>query len=143
LESVPAVEQTDSAFGNALQFATDLASLLPEPEKAGCQRKLRWSGTTVVVLHAIYEQMLFDKQRIIVGAGKTVSITLQNDDAMPHNLAVLSPGALEEIGQACRKNACRTGPSGPSLCPGVRQGFVRNPNGSSRSARWIDLHRPC
>jgi putative heme-binding domain-containing protein len=32
-----------------------------------------------------------------------VAITLENNDAMPHNLAILSPGALEEIGLAAEK----------------------------------------
>jgi putative heme-binding domain-containing protein len=39
----------------------------------------------------------------VVEAGKPVAITLQNDDAMPHNLAILAPGALEEVGQAAEK----------------------------------------
>jgi putative heme-binding domain-containing protein len=103
IEGIPAAEQTSAPFGNALQLATDLASLLPEPDRIRFQQRLRGLGPTVVVLHAVYEQMLFDKQRIVVGAGKTVSIALQNDDAMPHNLAILSPGALEEIGQAAEK----------------------------------------
>jgi putative heme-binding domain-containing protein len=47
--------------------------------------------------------MRYDKQLIVVEAGKPVAITLENADAMPHNLAILMPGALEEIGNAAEK----------------------------------------
>src|SRR5439155_7039748 len=33
-------------------------------------------------------------------AGKPVALILDNQDAMPHNIAILAPGALEEIGLA-------------------------------------------
>jgi len=103
LQSVPAADRTSSPFLNALQLATDLASLLPEDDARALGQKLRSLGPTIIVLRAVYEQMRFDKQLIVVEAGKPVSITLQNDDAMPHNLALILPGSLEEIGQAAEK----------------------------------------
>lgn len=103
LQNVPASERTGSSFAAALQLATDAASLLPESESRNLLRTLRGLGPAVFVLHAVYEQMRFDKQLLVVEPGKPVAITLQNEDAMPHNLAVLKPGALEEIGQAAEK----------------------------------------
>jgi putative heme-binding domain-containing protein len=61
--------------------------------------------------------MRFDKQLIVVEVGKPVSITLQNDDAMPHNVAVLMPGALEEIGQAAEKMAAEPDAEGRLYVP--------------------------
>jgi putative heme-binding domain-containing protein len=49
--------------------------------------------------------MLYDKALIVVETGKPVEIILVNDDAMPHNLVVVVPGAVEEIGQAAEKMA--------------------------------------
>lgn len=103
LQNIPASDRTGAPFTTALQLATEAATLLPEAESRTLQHTLRALGPAVFVLHAVYEQMRFDKSLLVVEAGKPVAITLQNEDAMPHNLAVLRPGALEEIGQAAEK----------------------------------------
>jgi putative heme-binding domain-containing protein len=103
LRQVPPGERTESPFANALQFATELASLLPPETERALLRILRNLGPTIVTLHAVYEQMRFDKELIATEPGKPVVINLQNDDAMPHNLAILAPGALKEIGLAAEK----------------------------------------
>ena len=103
LQNTPAEQRTESAFTSVLQFATDLASRLPADTQKTVTRILRGLGPTIVTLHAVYEQMRFDKDLIVVEAGKPLVLTLQNDDAMPHNLAVLSPGALKEIGLTAEK----------------------------------------
>ncbi|HEX5223003.1 MAG TPA: c-type cytochrome [Verrucomicrobiae bacterium] len=103
LKSVPADQRTEPEVTSAFQFATDLTTLLP-PEKAAAYGKLlRGLGVSVVVLRTIPEQMLYDKTLIVVEAGKPVEIVLINDDAMPHNLVITAPGALEEIGNAAEK----------------------------------------
>jgi putative heme-binding domain-containing protein len=103
LQKVPAEQRIEPPFANALQFATELAALLPPDAERAMTRTLRTLGPTVVTLHAVYEQMRFDKTLIAVEAGKPLALILQNDDAMPHNLAVLAPGALQEIGLAAEK----------------------------------------
>jgi putative heme-binding domain-containing protein len=100
---VPTAERTEASFANALQFATELASLLPPELKRTLSRTLRSLGPTIVTLHAVLEQMRFDKELIVVEVGKPIVIILQNDDAMPHNLAVLAPGTLKEVGLAAEK----------------------------------------
>ena len=42
--------------------------------------------------------MLYDKEKIAIQAGKPVEFRFSNSDAMPHNLAIVMPGAMEEIG---------------------------------------------
>jgi putative heme-binding domain-containing protein len=105
LQGVPADQRTETDAANALQLAADLATLLP-PEKARAAGKtLRALGPSVFVVHTLPEQMLYDKTLLVVEPGKPVAILLQNDDAMQHNLVVVSPGALEEIGQAAERMA--------------------------------------
>ncbi len=105
LKDVPVEQRTEPDALSAFQFATDLATLLP-PEKAKAASKtLRAMGVSVFVIRTINEQMLYDKTLIVVEAGKPVEIILVNDDAMPHNLVVVTPGALEEIGQAAERMA--------------------------------------
>ena len=103
LQSVPVDKRTEPEVISAFQFATDLATLLP-PDKANAVGKtLRGLGVSVFVVRTIPEQMLYDKTLIVVEAGKPVAIMLINDDAMPHNLVVVTPGAVEEIGTVAEK----------------------------------------
>lgn len=103
LQSVPVDKRTESEVISAFQFATELAAFLP-PDKAGAVGKtLRAIGVSVFVVRTIPEQMLYDKTLIVVEAGQPVAIMLINDDAMPHNLVVVTPGAVEEIGTAAEK----------------------------------------
>lgn len=98
LQGVPVDKRTESDAVNAFQFANDLTALLP-PEKVGAVSKtLRALGVSVFVIRTIPERMLYDKNLIVVEAGKPVSLILINDDAMPHNLVVTVPGAVAEIG---------------------------------------------
>jgi putative heme-binding domain-containing protein len=105
LKSVPVEQRTGPDAVNAIQFATDLTSLLPPDKAREIGRTLRSIGASVFVIHTIPEQMLFDKTLIVVEPGKPVEIILKNDDAMQHNLVVVASGALEEIGQAAEKMA--------------------------------------
>ena len=103
LQSVPVDKRTEPEVISAFQFATDLIPLLP-PEKASVVSKtLRGLGVSVFIVRTIPEQMLYDKTLIVVEAGKPVAIMLINDDAMPHNLVVVTPGAVEEIGTVAEK----------------------------------------
>ncbi|PYK96518.1 MAG: hypothetical protein DME19_19470 [Verrucomicrobia bacterium] len=105
LQPVPVDKRTEPDAVNALQFATDLASLLPQEKTRAISKTLRSLGASVFVIHTIPEQMLYDKTLVVVEPGKPVEILLKNDDAMQHNLVVVAPGALEEIGQAAEKMA--------------------------------------
>ena len=42
--------------------------------------------------------MIYDKEIIAVEAGKPIEFRFANTDNMPHNFAIVQPGALEEIG---------------------------------------------
>lgn len=103
LQNVPADQRTEPEVTSTFQFATDLATLLPPGQAAAAGRKLRALGVSIFVLRTIPEQMLYDKSLIVVETGKPVEIILINDDVMPHNLVITSPGALEEIGNAAEK----------------------------------------
>ncbi len=103
LQTVPVEKRTEPEAVSAFQFATDLSTLLPAEQAAVTGKSLRGLGVRVFVVRAIPEQMLYDKTLIVVEAGKPVAITLINDDAMPHNLVVVTPGAMEEIGTAAEK----------------------------------------
>lgn len=103
LQNVPVAQRTEPETLNAFQFATDLAALLPAEKAAAFGKTLRALGVSVFVIRTIPEQMLYDKSLIVVEAGKPVELVLINDDAMSHNLVIVKPGALEEVGNAAEK----------------------------------------
>lgn len=105
LRKTPEAERTEPAFAQAMQAAQDLASLLPPDARKAAEKTLRGLGVRLIVLRTLREQMLYDKNRIVVEAGKPAEILLENDDVMQHNLVVVTPGAIEEIGQAAERMA--------------------------------------
>jgi putative heme-binding domain-containing protein len=51
------------------------------------------------------ERMAYDQETLVVQAGKPVEFIFSNDDLMPHNLVVVKPGTLEEVGLAGEASA--------------------------------------
>lgn len=98
LEGLSVERRTDSDALGEFQLATELLALLPPEKSVAGGARLRELGVSVFVIRTIREQMLYDTTQLIVAAGKPVSIVLINEDAMPHNLVVMQPGALEELG---------------------------------------------
>ena len=43
--------------------------------------------------------MIYDKEMIVVQAGKPVEFRFSNVDSMPHNFAIVRPGSLAEVGE--------------------------------------------
>ena len=117
LEAIPVEQRTEPESVNAFQLASELATLLPVDEARLMEKKLRALGVSVLVLHTIREQMLYDKSLLVVEAGKPVQLILNNDDSMPHNLAVVAPGSAEEIGQAAEKMPPEPDAEGRSYIP--------------------------
>jgi putative heme-binding domain-containing protein len=63
----------------------------------------------VIRIGTVTDQMLFDKERIVVQAGRPVEFVLENTDLMPHNFVLTQPGALQEIGTQAEAQATQPG----------------------------------
>ena len=109
IRKVPVAERTTPAALDALQLADNLATLLPLAEAKAIRKELGELGVRVIRIGTVVEQMLFDKERIVVKAGKPVEIVFENTDLMPHNLVITQPGALEEIGNLAEAQATQPG----------------------------------
>ena len=66
-------------------------------------------GVRVVKIGTIFEKMAYDKDIVVVAAGKPVEFLLDNSDLMPHNFVIIQPGSLEEIGLLSEANAQQPG----------------------------------
>src|SRR5262249_19327636 len=109
VRKVPTGERTAPAVLDAMQLAESLTALLPLAEAKAVRKELGELGVRVIRVGTVPDQMLFDKERIVVKAGKPVEIHFENTDLMPHNLVVTQPGALEEIGTLAETTATDSG----------------------------------
>jgi azurin len=60
----------------------------------------RQRNLLTVHIACVPERMLFDVKRFTVAPGQPVKLVFSNPDAMQHNLVIVKPGALEEVGMA-------------------------------------------
>ncbi|MFO0852067.1 MAG: PVC-type heme-binding CxxCH protein [Gemmataceae bacterium] len=97
---VPESGRTTPDILDALQLADTAAGLLPKEQAKAARRQLGDLGVRVVRVGTLTDQMLFDKDRIVVQAGKPVEFVFENTDIMPHNFVITKMGALEEVGNA-------------------------------------------
>src|SRR5262249_57276596 len=94
VRKVPVKQRTTPEVLDALQFADTLAALLPLKEARAVRKELGELGVRVVRIGTLHDQMLFDKDRLVVKAGKPAEIIFNNTDIMPHNFVVVQPGSL-------------------------------------------------
>jgi len=109
IKKTPAAERTSDAALDQFEFADALASLLPADQSKPVRAQLGELGIRVIKIGTVFEKMSYDKDIIVVQAGKPVEFVLENSDLMPHNLAITLPGALEEIGLLSEANAQKPG----------------------------------
>jgi putative heme-binding domain-containing protein len=109
IRKVPVAERTAPAVLDALQLADGIAALLPREEARLIRKELGELGVRIVHIGTVADQMLFDKERLVVRAGKEVEVIFENTDLMPHNFVVIQPGSLEEIGNLAEASATQPG----------------------------------
>ncbi|HEX3999471.1 MAG TPA: PVC-type heme-binding CxxCH protein [Pirellulales bacterium] len=98
VRKVPVAERNNPDVLDAIQFGDNLAALLPPDDAKHVRKELGELGVRVVRLATLPEKMEYDKERLVVQAGKPVEIVLENNDLMPHNFVIVEPGSMEEVG---------------------------------------------
>lgn len=106
---LPATERTSQAILDELQLGDGLASLLPKDQAKLMRRQLGELGVRQLRVGTVLDQMLYDKERLAVRAGKPFEIVFENSDLMPHNFVLLQPGSLEEVGNLAEAQATEPG----------------------------------
>lgn len=66
-----------------------------------------------ITIKSVVNEMKYDKPELSVKAGTVVKIVFENPDHMQHNLLIIEPGSLEEVGAAADKLAAD--PQGASM----------------------------
>ncbi len=119
IRSLPVAERTIPAALDAMQLGDGLANLLPPDRAKTARKELGEIGVRVIRVGTLTDQMLFDKDRIAVQAGKPVEFVFENTDIMPHNFVIITPGSLEEVGNAGEVFATQPGAAEKNYVPSV------------------------
>jgi putative heme-binding domain-containing protein len=105
IRKLPAAERTTPTALDMLDLADGLAGLLPADQAKKVRTELGELGVRVIRIATVVEKMSYDKDVVVVRAGKPVEFLFENVDLMPHNLVVTKPGALQEIGELAESTA--------------------------------------
>ncbi|HXD88551.1 MAG TPA: HEAT repeat domain-containing protein, partial [Urbifossiella sp.] len=119
IRSLPVADRTTPAALDAMQFGEALAGLLPLAEARAARKELGDIGVRVIRVGTLTDQMLFDKERLAVQAGKPVEFIFENTDLMPHNFVIVAPGSLEQVGNAGEAFGTQPGAAEKNYVPSV------------------------
>lgn len=97
VKDTPADQRTGQAIAQTVQLGNDLSQEMEDAKGQAIRKQLRELAVPVVVIRTLREQMQYDVKYFVVQAGKPVEVTLDNADAMPHNLVITLPGAMQEV----------------------------------------------
>ena len=109
IRKLPTADRTTPAALDSLQLADALASLLPAADAKAARKELGELGVRIIRVGTLTDQMLYDKDRLVVQAGKPVEFVFENTDIMPHNFVIIQPGALEEVGTQAEAQGTQPG----------------------------------
>ena len=98
-EATPAAERTTDDFIDAMQLADQLMASVSVEAARAYRARLREITVRVVRIHTVEEEMRYDLPYFAVEAGRPVQVILKNEDLMPHNLVVATPGSIEEVAE--------------------------------------------
>ncbi|MEE2640045.1 MAG: PVC-type heme-binding CxxCH protein [Planctomycetota bacterium] len=99
LSSMPARYRTGGPAQQAADLTRKLAEKLTPARKKAVLNRLNNLDVRVIAIGTVPHRMIYDKEMIVVEAGKTVEFRFSNTDSMPHNFAITRPGALQEVGE--------------------------------------------
>lgn len=99
LSAMPARYRTGAAGADATALAKSLAAKLNAVERDAALERLQNLDVRLIAIGTVSHRMIYDKEQIVVQAGKPVEFRFSNTDAMPHNFCVVQPGSLQEVGE--------------------------------------------
>jgi putative heme-binding domain-containing protein len=142
VRTVPVAERTSPAVLDTLQLADALLPFLTKDEAQAARKELGELGVRVIRLATVPDQMLFDKERLAVRAGKPVEIIFENNDLMPHNFVIIQPGSLDEIGNLGETTATQPGAAARNYVPESKKILVASRLIAPRDSQKLSFTAP-
>ena len=98
LSSIPAKLRTSGPATETVELVKSLSARLPADLAKAVSDRLGNLDVRTIAIGTVVERMIYDKERIVLEAGKPVEFRFANTDNMPHNFVIVKPGSLEEVG---------------------------------------------
>lgn len=118
LSQADPTRRNSPAVKRARQLGEKLVTLLPAAGAGKLRKTLASLGIRSVTIRAVPHGMKYDRAHLVVQAGRPLEIIFENPDTMSHNLVVVTPGAVQEIGVAAsRMNSASPTWKGRSYVP--------------------------
>jgi putative heme-binding domain-containing protein len=124
IRSLPVGERTAPVALDFMQLGEGLAALLEPAAAKAARKELSDIGVRVIRVGTLFDQMSFDKERLVVQAGKPVEFVFENTDIMPHNFVIVTPGNLQKVGDAAEAFAQAPGAAAAQYVPNMPAGVV-------------------
>ena len=124
IRGLPVSERTTPVALDMMQLGEALAGLLPVEQAKAARKELSEIGVRVLRVGTVFDQMIFDKERLVVQAGKPVEFVFENTDIMPHNFVIVAAGQLEKTGMAAEATATQPGAAERQYVPPMPPGTV-------------------
>ncbi len=98
LSAMPSSLRTGTEAKAAAALVKSLIPRLPPAVGSELQERLENLDVRVIALGTVPARMIYDKEVLVVQAGRPVEFRFTNSDHMPHNFVIVQPGSLEEVG---------------------------------------------
>lgn len=105
LSDMPAAMRTGETAGEVVELVRSISKTLPAKRQEEIESRLQNLDVRVIAIGTVQERMIFDKEQIVIQAGRPVEFRFSNSDFMPHNFVIVKQGALEEIGELAEATA--------------------------------------
>lgn len=105
LTEMPAQFRNGGPAQDAVALAKALSTRLPADRAKAVAERLQNLDVRVIAIGTVPERMIYDKEIIVVQAGRPVEFRFSNSDHMPHNFSIVVPGSMAEIGQLAEDTA--------------------------------------
>ena len=105
VSDVPAAFRNGGPAVDAVKLAKSLSTRLTQEQAKSLNERLQNLDVRVIAIGTVPARMIYDKELIAVQAGKPVEFRFSNSDHMPHNFAIVQPGALQEVGELAEATA--------------------------------------
>ena len=105
LSAMPTAARTESAAIEAVKLAKSLVPRLTDEVGRALLERLDNLDVRVIAVGTVPSRMIYDKEILVVEAGKPVEFRFSNSDHMPHNFAIVQPGSMQEIGELAEATA--------------------------------------
>ena len=126
------VHKLDKPFSEFSGYVATDKTILPHPMlvdfnrpravKRNPHRKMLADARSVDISAA--KNLMYDKSELRAKAGEVIQLTFHNPDAVPHNWALLKPGALQSVGEQTNKLISDPAAAGQQYIPKTKDVLV-------------------